>query len=694
MKKKTSIRNFILAESNTQSIQYNPIIPRSIYGKIIILFLLILFMLVNSYKLTNASLWFDEGVEYLISIMPFSKMIPAIKDTFQPPLYNFVMHFLFKISTSEYFFRFTGVIFGLFGCFGLYCSINEICNWKVAGISVFCYTFLRSIVYYNQECAEYSLLIANLFWTIYFFVCLIKGYSHNKAIGFSVFCVLSIYSQYGALFPLAAMSISIVLFYALDKQWKNLKSLIISMGSAMILFGVPLYFGFLKFQRESQGTTNIKSFDSLFVELINFINGIKTNFSVSFPTFYEHKFLTILVELIYIIAFGILIYGVIQRKNRQYKFIAISGLLSYLLYSVAVQIGVYGYGNYGSRYVLPIVPTVFVSLFVVAYLVISSIKKSLIKINSIYSHVYSIILIFTLTLNNLNNWQTIKHNWGKEDVRSTLNMWVEETNGDDEIYVYYAAVPTFAFYSENYGLDYGKSTVENWGPFGANIDPTITQYKNFHYGENNRGKDIDYVKNSINQSFSNNMPDDFWFILSHINLDNQVYMDTLAEMGYSYEVYKWDGARLLWFYNSNYINNNYKTLIDENVSFEQLVTNTEQMTYVMENNSYIINGENPTFFITTPNITTNTNQKHKIVIDFTSTHAGSIKIFYNITNSNTDPNENSVESPYVIGKNKLTIELPENANLDSLRLNYNILDLKEDEESSVIVAYFNVLEDL
>ena len=550
MKKKKSTqkiaKSLVTEDGLRKKNLFTPIIPKTLHGKIIISALLILFTIVTSYKLTYASLWFDEGVEYLVSIMPFSKMIPAIRSTYQPPLYNFIMHFLLKISVSEYFFRFTGVIFGLFGCIGLYCAINEACNWKAAGITVFFYTFLRNIIYYNQECAEYTLVVANLFWTIYFFICLTKGYSRNKAIGFSGFCILSIYSQYGALFPLAGMTIAMTLIYALDKQWANFKRLAAYMGGAIFLFGTPLYFGFMKFQREIQGVRSAKPFENLFEELRNFVSGIETNFLFFFPTYYAKKLFTLSVEFLYLTTFGFLIWAVIQKKNRRYKYIAISGVLSYFLYCGAVRLGVYGYGSYGGRYVLPIMPIILVSIFVVTYYIFSSIRELIIAVNPKFSYICVIILAIPLTLNNFNNWKTIEKNWGKEDVRSALTMWLEKTDGKDELYLYYAAVPVFTFYAENRNLDYGKEVIDMWGIFGSGIDPAVTQYKNFHYGENMRGKDVEYVKNSISQSFSNNMPDSFWFILSHIHTDNQIYMDALSEMGYGHQVYRWPDARLLW----------------------------------------------------------------------------------------------------------------------------------------------------
>ena len=72
----------------------------------------IIYFIVACYKLTYASLWFDEAIEFYYSSHLFSSNVPVpggqnfpqdgnmyqkIIVTFQPPLYNFLMFFWLKI---------------------------------------------------------------------------------------------------------------------------------------------------------------------------------------------------------------------------------------------------------------------------------------------------------------------------------------------------------------------------------------------------------------------------------------------------------------------------------------------------------------------------------------------------------------------------------------------------------------------
>ena len=110
------------------------------------------FVLITCYKLTNAPLWFDETIEFWYSKIMFGKlpfvgdglnastdinMYQRILSTYQPPLYNVIMHFWLKIGTSEWWFRFFGVVMGLIGNIGIYKAVKRISNAYLAAVSVF-----------------------------------------------------------------------------------------------------------------------------------------------------------------------------------------------------------------------------------------------------------------------------------------------------------------------------------------------------------------------------------------------------------------------------------------------------------------------------------------------------------------------------------------------------------------------------
>jgi len=681
-----------IIKTRNSELKYTPIIPPSIYGKVIISALFLLFFLVTSYKLTNASLWFDEGVEYLVSIAPLNKMIGLINKTMQPPLYNFLMHFLLKFSVTEYWFRFTSVIFGFLGCVGLYASVNEMRGWKTASVAIFFYTFLRNSVYYNQECAEYALLICVLFWTIYFFICLLNQYSDKKAVLFTVFCILSAYSQYGAVFPLLGLSLSLFAFYLINREWIVIKKLTVIMGTAVITFGTILYYCFLRVQRGSV-SASVKPFNNLFEELQNFINGIKTNFSFFFTTFYSRKRYTTLVELLYLFAVFAVIWSVFQKNNKKLRFVGVSAIITYILFFIGERSGIYTNGAYSSmRHALAILPVLLISIMVSIDLIFNIVQTYIKKINPKLSYISAALVVLALSLNNYKSWLTIEKNWNKEDVRSALNLWVNETGGMEDIYLYYAAVPVFSLYAENLNLNFGKQAIIDWGIFGG--DPTKTQYKYFRYGENLRGRDINYTKESINKSFNNKMPDNLWFLLSHIFPDSQVYMDAFSEMGYGYQVYRWDDGRLLWLYNYDFVKNNH-LMIMENSNLSEIITGIDQMTQNLNGDNSVlfrVEGNDPKIYLTPHLIKYDDSKAHIIVVEFLTEYNGNLQLFF-MDGASTDFSElNSVRSQYIAGQKRVMVKLPPEARLDFLRLDIDNANVPFDTENNIILSNIKIFE--
>lgn len=91
---------------------------------------LLVFLLMSLYKLTDAPLWYDEVVEFYYSkylsgpiqgVSIYNSLYERLQfNSFQPPLYNLIMHVWLLFSESEWWFRFSGVVFGFIGMLGLY----------------------------------------------------------------------------------------------------------------------------------------------------------------------------------------------------------------------------------------------------------------------------------------------------------------------------------------------------------------------------------------------------------------------------------------------------------------------------------------------------------------------------------------------------------------------------------------------
>ena len=210
------------------------------------------FIFTMVFKLTHSSLWYDEWVEYHVSQASIlsGDLYNGIISTFQPPLYNFLMHFWLKVDDSILWFRLFNVFIGLLSGIFLYLTLKKICHWKVACIAVASLGASYQWVYCIQECSEYAIMLFFLFFAIYEYILCIDKFSFPKMWLFILTCIGAVYSQYGAGFVVVPL---LVLFFyktVLCKEYssKTKRMVIVSYVVSFVFFALPLFFFFARQQ--------------------------------------------------------------------------------------------------------------------------------------------------------------------------------------------------------------------------------------------------------------------------------------------------------------------------------------------------------------------------------------------------------------------------------------------------------------
>lgn len=212
------------------------------------------------FRLTHSSLWFDEWIEYHVSQAEIwnGDLYQSIIDTFQPPLYNFLMHFWLKINDSILWFRLFNVIIGFLSGILLYRTLKKICNWQVACLAVFMLGAAYQWVYCIQECSEYALMAFILFFAIYEYVMCIDRFTIGRMGLFIAACIGAIYSQYGSVF--VAVPLLALFFFRVEtsKEIGKKKKIIIAISYiiSFVAFAVPLYVFFARQQMEHNAIGN------------------------------------------------------------------------------------------------------------------------------------------------------------------------------------------------------------------------------------------------------------------------------------------------------------------------------------------------------------------------------------------------------------------------------------------------------
>lgn len=499
----------------------------------------LLFLIISTYKLTNASLWFDESIEYwyskiMVGELPFESsgtvnMYQRIISTFQPPLYNVLMYFWLKISDSVWWFRFFGVVMGFIGMIGLYKAIFKATgNSYLASCSVAFATFVYQLLYYWQECAEYCIMLAGLFWTLYYWIAMIKEPNRKNLIGFTISAIIPIYSQYGSAFPVVIMGASLLIITWIEKNKKNLVDMIVAFGTAIIFAGIPLYVFFLKQQMNALSGSRVSIADVNFEGgmLKDHINSFQQIFKWNLMSYYSDTAVQIFLVLILIMVVLVLIKGSKLSKN-----LILVNIFIWELYYLTVKLGIYSYGNFGNRYNTFFIPVWIVTFFVLVFEVYQLLGKVSLANKFELQYIFTGSVIAFCLCFCFFSWNArIQNNWTKEEARNVTEEWIKQTQNDKD-------TKTLIYYGANSGFAYYIRADEN---FDESWENNVTYMPWF------RSKSEEQWNDYLNATYGSIWPDQLYVVATHINEnDLDILSKQFTDKGYERtDIYKTRGFLL------------------------------------------------------------------------------------------------------------------------------------------------------
>lgn len=434
-------------------------------------FISMLFFAVSCYKLLNSSLWLDEAVEFFYSKSLFgsidipgagntelcTNMYQRIITTLQPPLYNIIMYFWLKISTTEFWFRFAGVVMSYFGLIGIFYTLEYKTNLFAATVSCIIYTFSYRIVYYTQECSEYSLLLGLIPWAIYFFVLSIDRLNLKDIMCCILFSILSIYTQYGAAFVIIPLLTILLIKICFSKNREILIKTIFLYILSLILFAIPLYAFFLK--KQIGMTTSEKMAFVIDKNIFNdFFVSIRKMFLYVFMGDPNAKMLIIAASVIIVCAVLATIFVVLGEKKDRY--IIFSLWITVLLNYLAIKVGVYGTSyienGFASRYCI-FEAEIFLILFSLLFYKLINLANS--KIETAIPFMNGVAMAFTIAFIACNSL-ILQYNWSKANTRECVKEWYNRNGYQYDTFVYCGFNHSFMYYL-NYSGDYMVSNTDS-----------------------------------------------------------------------------------------------------------------------------------------------------------------------------------------------------------------------------------------
>ena len=450
----------------------------------------------------------DEWVEYNYSQLSIrnGELYNRIIGTFQPPLYNFLMHFWLKISTTLLWFRLFNVVLGCISFVFLFITLKTLLSKRIAalviGILATCYRWIYCI----QECSEYALMLCLLFGALMFYTLCLEKFSYLNMAGFIICCVLAIYSQYGSVFVVLPL-LTVFFLENICNRGASIKkkiTVVVAYLFSLVVFAGPLYFKFLKLQMENNEISNNKvEFSADLLEDMPFTFGkiIAYLFNVNSGDVWPIIF--------GIAGLGLMAIFIVVLKRGKISWIRLSLIISlwlgYIVHYLLVQLHVYAMvhpnqsAGFFARYSYFYIPILCVTIPVLIDEYIKVREKSIMAIK------YAVIMLCSIAI--MISMLFIFKNWNKALDDQFAEIWIENDGWKDTTYLYGVA---------SYGFNY-----------------YITHSDAYEDG---------YLDKATEEVDIENLPSRFWAWRTNWGGDGwQTTIDTATELGYTVIIYNDSG---------------------------------------------------------------------------------------------------------------------------------------------------------
>lgn len=431
----------------------NSIMDKHFIIKILLAIYLVGIMVIN---LTHSSLWGDEWIEFDVSNRGIlnGKMYDRVITTFQPPLYNWFMHFWLKIDVSVIWFRSFNILVGVITLLFIYKSLRMLINERDSLIAMFIFGSLYQWIYCVQECSEYCLMVCLLAGSIYFFIKVVENYRLSNLLLMVLMCVGAIYSQYGAFFVIMPILVIYMVHTFIAGNRKAIIQMMVVYMASLVLFAIPLYLFYASIQLGHNEIGNHTGVSIGLSELLNFFV-VFGGIAGFFLNILQYKILYFLIAVIGLIIAIAGIYLIkIGAVDTVSKYLIIGYFVSYIMYYVLVTLHIYAMvhadesSGYYSRYgyfFLPYMIIAFSIIFSRSFgIVIHNGYQNMVVVSRVITVVYVVLFLFSVP--------GIVTNWDKSRDDEAYEVWYNNAGFEETTYLLGAARVTYKYY-KNYVAD-------------------------------------------------------------------------------------------------------------------------------------------------------------------------------------------------------------------------------------------------
>lgn len=508
-------------------------------GFIVVAVVLLLALALRLWQINARGLWFDEAYEFWASVVSFRNLFKVVSSSFQPPLYNILLHFWMKAGHSEFWLRLLSVLLDIFGILATLLLCLRAFNQKTTLFVGLTLALMPALIRYSQEAGEYALWLCCLQWLGYFMFRVIQEgqWKHWLLLGFT--SLLAWYSHYGALVLIAAAYLVLFVLLILKKERSAYKKLFVS--ALLTAIGALAVVPTLLAQTKTMGSAS-KWIDVPIPRLMRdiakgFLDSLNFMFT-GFPFTRINRWIpwTIFIVLILL---GVWVW---IRQGKKGLFYPLYLLTTFVVYAALIVPGFYGHGSFGFRYGLVLLPP-FILFF-------GNILYALTFENSRPKKILALLLtlallslsVYSLPNRSLSEKIRGKMDWPEtNDLRDVMAQWKDARADDSFTIITFGEIQSFGYNLSRMGMANVNDFAPGWvnaclGNHGTE-DCINDRYVYEHWSSGIPVKDrFDELSAAIPKG-----KQEVWVVYSRMSAaETEQWVSWMNDLGYTETLALWD----------------------------------------------------------------------------------------------------------------------------------------------------------
>ncbi len=480
-------------------------------------------LLIRLWDLNARSLWLDEAMEYWVASAPLSRLATVVRDGIQdPPLYSFLLHAWMTPADNETWMRLLSVFFGVASVAGMMVIGYRLRGWTTALVAGLIMSIVPTAVRYSQEVGQYAPMQCFLVWSIVVLLGLVRTPTRGGFVRWGLLAMAATYTYYGTVVTLLAPFAC----FMIEAAWRRDRRRLLSGGVTLAAYAVsilPLILYYLPHQLRRGPTA--EAFDpigigSFNVEAMRTWITLKETLAFQFtgwPCSNMPAWLPVTLVVLFI--------AVVARTQRRF---AVWFVAAWILYGVMGRLRLF---PFAFRYSIILAP-------LIVPLVACAIRGDVNWLRRLTTGLAFGVLCATcvVSLPNRSIYNRVFGNdrcvWPEtEDIGKVTRYWHAQRQPGQRTYVYYGAVPSFAYYADHLSGEKPERPDLWYLDCWRNADTPWCRTGDIFYGRWLRALPPDQKMASIFETMSG-MPTEFWMIIAHVQGQESIPITQMIQRDY------------------------------------------------------------------------------------------------------------------------------------------------------------------